>query len=240
MEEVLSPSLEDYLEAIWAIKLAEKVPRVKDIAKYLGVSTPSVVNAIKILSEKELVHQEPYGYIELNQKGIMKAKEIHERHKTLFKFFNEILGVNPEIAEKDACEIEHYIHPETLKRILQFIKFAETCPEGEPLWLSTFHYYVKHGKKPERCDEPKSVAKGDKRMKSLSELKVGEKGKVSRLIAEGSIKRKLLDMGIVPGVEIRIQKVAPLGDPVDVLVKGYHLSLRREEAKSITVEVGDN
>lgn len=238
--DALSPSLEDYLEAIWVLKLAEKVPRVKDIAKFLGVSTPSVVNAIKVLSEKQLVHQEPYGYIELNQKGILKAKEIHEKHKTLFKFFHEILGIDSEVAEKDACEIEHHIHPQTLNRILQFIKFAETCSEGEPLWLSTFHYYVKHGEKPERCDETKALAKGDKRMKPLSDLKVGEKGKVSRLIAEGSIKRKFLDMGIVPGVEIRIQKVAPLGDPVDVLVKGYHLSLRREEAKSITVEVGDH
>jgi Fe2+ transport system protein FeoA len=73
-------------------------------------------------------------------------------------------------------------------------------------------------------------------MKGLSELKVGEKCKVARIIAEARIKRKLLDMGIVPGVEIHIEKVAPLGDPVDVLVKGYHLSLRREEAKAIAVE----
>ena len=57
-----------------------------------------------------------------------------------------------------------------------------------------------------------------------------------RVIAEAGIKRRLLDMGIVPGVEIRVQRVAPLGDPVDVLVKGYHLSLRKEEARAITVE----
>lgn len=76
-------------------------------------------------------------------------------------------------------------------------------------------------------------------MKHLSDLKVGEKCKVSRIIAGAEIKRRLLEMGIVPGVEIHIQKVAPLGDPMDVLVKGYHLSLRREEAKAIVVEVGD-
>lgn len=74
-------------------------------------------------------------------------------------------------------------------------------------------------------------------MKHLSDLKVGEKCKISRIIAGAEIKRRLLDMGIVPGVEIQIQKVAPLGDPVDVLVKGYHLSLRKEEAETIAVEV---
>ena len=73
-------------------------------------------------------------------------------------------------------------------------------------------------------------------MKHLSDLAVGEKGTVSRIIAEAGVKRRLLDMGIVPGVEVTIRKVAPLGDPVDVLVKGYHLSLRREEAETIAVE----
>lgn len=237
--DVLTSSMEDYLEAIWVVGLEKRAPRVKDIAKSLGVKTSSVVNAIKILSEKQLVHQEPYGYIELTQKGILKAKEIYERHKTLYKFFHEILGVDPKVAEKDACEIEHHIHRHTLNRVLKFIKFVETCPEGEPLWLSSFHYYVKHGEKPEHCDESKSMLKGDRRMTHLSDLKAGEKCKVTRVIAGAGIKRRLLDMGIVPGVEIQIKKVAPLGDPVDVLVKGYHLSLRREEAKAIAVKVGN-
>jgi DtxR family Mn-dependent transcriptional regulator len=232
----LTASMEDYLEAILVIGLEKRVPRVKDIAKSLGVKTSSVVNALKILSEKELVHQEPYGYIELTQKGILAAKEIYERHKTLHKFFHEILGVDSGVAEKDACEIEHHIHPKTLNRVLQFIKFVEACPEGEPLWLSSFHYFVKHGKKPEHCDESESVLTGGGRMNRLSDFKVGEKCTVTRVIAEARIKRKLLDMGIVPGVEIQIQKVAPLGDPVDVLIKGYHLSLRKEEAKGIVVE----
>lgn len=231
--------MEDYLETIWIIGLEKKVTRVKDIAHYLGVQTSSVANAIKVLSEKELVHQEPYGYIELTQKGILMAKEIYERHKTLYKFFHEILGVDPKVADKDACEIEHHIHRKTLDRILKFIKFVETCPEGEPLWLSSFHYYVKHGEKSEYCKETESMLQEGEKMKHLSDLKVGKKCKVTRVIAEAVIKRKLLEMGIVPGVEIQIQKVAPLGDPVDVLVKGYHLSLRREEADAIAVEVGN-
>jgi DtxR family Mn-dependent transcriptional regulator len=236
----LTSSMEDYLKAIWIIALENKVTRVKDIAKYLSVKTSSVANAIKVLSENQMVHQEPYGYIELTQKGVLMAKEIYERHKTLYKFFHGILGVDPKVADKDACEIEHHIHRKTLGRMLQFIKFVETCPEGEPLWLSSFHYFVKHGEKPEHCEQSEGILKGGKQMKHLNELRVGEKCRVSRVIAEAGIKRKLLDMGIVPGVEIHIKKVAPLGDPVDVLIKGYHLSLRREEAKAIVVEVENN
>lgn len=69
----------------------------------------------------------------------------------------------------------------------------------------------------------------------LSDLRVGESGKVVKLSGDSVVKRRLLDMGIVPGVEVRVERVAPLGDPIDVVVKGYHLSLRREEAKAVAV-----
>lgn len=73
--------------------------------------------------------------------------------------------------------------------------------------------------------------------KVLSDLKMHEKAKVSQIVGEGQLRRKLLDMGIVSGSEIEIVKLAPLGDPVGVKIKGYHLSLRKEEAKQILVEV---
>lgn len=72
---------------------------------------------------------------------------------------------------------------------------------------------------------------------TLNNLKTGQKGKVIRISGDPAIKRRLLDMGIVPNVEVKVEKLAPLGDPIDILVKGYHLTLRKEEASSITVEV---
>jgi len=72
---------------------------------------------------------------------------------------------------------------------------------------------------------------------TLNNLKIGQKGKVIRISGNPVIKRRLLDMGIVPNVEVKVEKLAPLGDPIDILVKGYHLTLRKEEASSITVEV---
>lgn len=69
-----------------------------------------------------------------------------------------------------------------------------------------------------------------------NDLRPGEKGKVIRIKSKGSLKKRLLDMGIVPGTEIQLEKVAPLGDPIDILIKGYHLSLRKEEAKEILIE----
>jgi len=72
---------------------------------------------------------------------------------------------------------------------------------------------------------------------NLSELYPGEKGRVLKIIGARNINKKIVDMGVVPGVAVEIEKVAPLGDPVDVKVKGYHLSLRKEEAEGILVEL---
>ena len=74
-------------------------------------------------------------------------------------------------------------------------------------------------------------------VKLLSELKRGEKGRIVKISGTGGIHRRLLDMGLVPGSEIEMERVAPLGDPIEVKVKGYNLSLRKEEASSIQVEV---
>ena len=73
-------------------------------------------------------------------------------------------------------------------------------------------------------------------MKTLREAKVGETVKVSRINGEGPVKRHLLDMGITKGCEVYIRKVAPLGDPVEITVRGYELSLRKSEAENVEVE----
>ena len=73
-------------------------------------------------------------------------------------------------------------------------------------------------------------------MKTLKDAKIGDTVKVVKLHGEGPIKRRIMDMGITKGVEIYVRKVAPLGDPVEVTVRGYELSLRKADAEMICVE----
>ena len=73
-------------------------------------------------------------------------------------------------------------------------------------------------------------------MKTLRDVKIGETVKVVKLHGEGPIKRRIMDMGITKGTEIHMRKVAPLGDPVEVTVRGYELSLRKADAEMIEVE----
>ena len=73
-------------------------------------------------------------------------------------------------------------------------------------------------------------------MKTLKEVRIGDTAKVVKLHGEGAVKRRIMDMGITRGVEIYVRKLAPLGDPVEVTVRGYELSLRKADAEMIEVE----
>ncbi len=73
-------------------------------------------------------------------------------------------------------------------------------------------------------------------MKTLKDVKVGDTVKVVRLHGEGAVKRRIMDMGVTKGVEIFVRKVAPLGDPIEVNVRNYELSLRKADAEMIEVE----
>lgn len=73
-------------------------------------------------------------------------------------------------------------------------------------------------------------------MNTLKHVKIGETVKVVKLYGEGAIKRRIMDMGITKGIEIKVQKVAPLGDPIEITVRGYELTLRKADADMIEVE----
>ena len=128
--EMLSPSSEDYLESIFLLDQKKNVVRVKDISAAIGVSMPSVHQALSLLKGKKLVRHESYGYVELTQKGKNEGKRIYNRHKILLKFLTEILGVTRKVARKEACRIEHYISESTKEKLANYIKTVESCPHS--------------------------------------------------------------------------------------------------------------
>jgi len=117
----MTQSLEDYLETIYLLMINKKVARVKDISERLSVSGASVVQALKELKERELLVQEPYGYIELTEKGLAQAKRVFKKHLILKDFLMKILGVSEKTAEEDACKIEHCLSDETFLKMKEFI-----------------------------------------------------------------------------------------------------------------------
>ena len=73
-------------------------------------------------------------------------------------------------------------------------------------------------------------------MKTLKDVKIGESAVIEKLHGEGALKRRIMDMGLTKGTEVYVRKVAPLGDPIELTVRGYELSIRKEDASAIEVE----
>lgn len=122
MSKQITPSLEDYLEAIYNLRCENGRARVTDIAARLSIAKSSVNKAIKALSERGYIDHERYGLIELTESGRQASLAVIEKHSALMAFFTQVLRVAPETAEQEACKIEHVISDSTLKKIIEFTR----------------------------------------------------------------------------------------------------------------------
>ncbi|MBT8764262.1 metal-dependent transcriptional regulator [Desulfohalobiaceae bacterium Ax17] len=134
----LSPSLEDYLEIIFLLESTKSEARPKDIANRLGVQRASVTGALRSLAEKRLINYQPYSSVTLTPEGFRLAARIVHRHKVLTEFLEKFLGLPSDVAEANACRMEHHIDDEALERLIQFIQFVQNCPRTGDDWLKAF------------------------------------------------------------------------------------------------------
>lgn len=247
--DTLTASLEDYLEAIFHIVTDKHAVKPSEIAKRLKVTRASVTGALRSLAEKRLINYTPYDLITLTQAGETAAKDVVRRHEVLQDFFVDVLAVNQKEAGIAACQMEHSIPKAIVDRFIQFVDFVQTCPRGGNKWIRGFSYQCDHDGTQQNCEacvnecleeiKKRKKTGGDKKMESLTlrDLKPGQKCKILKVRGQGEINKRILEMGVTPGSVIELKRIAPLGDPIDVKVKGYHLSLRKDEAAGIDVEV---
>lgn len=119
-----STRMEDYLEVIYELIQQKGYATTVDISDYLNVSSPSVTKMLQRLNEGGHVNYEKYRGITLTDSGTSIAKNIHDRHSILAEFL-VMIGVDQEIANRDAEGIEHHLHPETLKKLEEFVRAAK-------------------------------------------------------------------------------------------------------------------
>ena len=144
---------EDYLEAMYILQKEKGVVRVRDLARMLRVKPPSVVEQLEKLSRYGFVLYEKGEYIRLTEKGEGIAKEILKKHEALRRFLRDILMVPEEIADKDACYMEHGLHEITLSRAVKFLEFVDKHfkLKGRMVFLERLKYYYEHGELPDGC-----------------------------------------------------------------------------------------
>lgn len=119
----LSSGLEDYIETIYAAKIADEDLKGADLARKLNVSRASVSEALGKLVTKGLIQYNSYETISLTQEGVQEAKKVYEKHNILKLFFESVLGIPSLEAGENACKIEHIISENILNEITKFTNF---------------------------------------------------------------------------------------------------------------------
>lgn len=248
MTNVLTASLEDYLEAIFHIIEEKQAVRAKDIARRLKVSNPSVTGALRSLAEKELITYAPYDVISLTPRGKTVAMDVVRRHEVLSDFFVKVFAVEESAADEAACRMEHSIPKEILERFIRFAEFVEVYPRGGAKWIGGFDSYCSLGETQEDCERcllatleevrqrKRQAAREAVPASRLYDLMPGQRGKVLKINSPAEAGGRIARMGVSPGAVVEIERVAPLGGAIDIKVKGYHLSLRKDEAQEVEIE----
>jgi DtxR family Mn-dependent transcriptional regulator len=129
---------QEYVEIIYSLLQDNPVARIKEISQQRGVTPSTVSTAIRNLQKQKLVDHQKFGYVDLTREGQELGKRLARRHELLRFFLENVLGVDSEAAEKDACLIEHIITSETSGKLLRFIEFIESFPRGSPYWLEQY------------------------------------------------------------------------------------------------------
>ena len=227
----LTAVLEDYLEAIFNLCRFNQAARSRDIAESLNVHKSTVTAALKSLGQMKLINYAPYEAVTLTAEGRRLAEDVAIRHSALRDFFVNVLKVDRDTAETAACGMEHAIPREIVEKLAAFAVSMRNCPQLVGQEAAT-------DKK--ECTSCMSKAASQRSAvavahPSLDQVPVGMSAKVVTVNAAAGLKKRLTEMGLTRGSKVTVERVAPMGDPIDVKVRGYHLSLRKEEAASILV-----
>jgi DtxR family transcriptional regulator, Mn-dependent transcriptional regulator len=142
----VSATLEDYLEAISHLIAEKGAARVNDLASALSVHKSTVTAALKRLANKKLVNYSPYELTTLTPQGREVADRITRRHETLLNFLVDLLAIDPETAEANACRIEHAMDREVFQRFQLFASFIRERTGMDETWREKFEAHcAEHG-----------------------------------------------------------------------------------------------
>jgi len=136
---------EEYVETIFFLQNKKGLAKTGKISSEMGIQPSSVTEMLQKLQEEGYIQYEPYKGAILTEAGKELAREVMKKHKIIADFL-EIIGVERELAEADACQIEHHVTVKTLQRLGKFVEFIKDAPL-EPKWIDHFHHYLKTGKR---------------------------------------------------------------------------------------------
>jgi DtxR family transcriptional regulator, Mn-dependent transcriptional regulator len=236
-ESESSKSMQDYLRAIAALSNNGDPVNTTEISRYFNIAPASVSEMLKKMSKKGYLSYSAYHGTMLTLKGQAEAQKITRKHRLLERFLSDVLHIEKAQVHSQACEMEHTLSDEAEESLCRLLKHPDTCSDD--------------GKIIPACDLPfttceecidlhkkglEEVGRRKQDLKSICSLKSGVNAKVSFIRGEHRTLQRLLDMGLTPGTQIKIERVAPLKGPIEVCVRGSKVALGQDIAANVFVE----
>jgi DtxR family Mn-dependent transcriptional regulator len=231
-------SVEDYLKAIYDLSKDGNAVSTTEISRTLKVAPASVTEMLKKLAEKGYISHPLYHGTTLTSTGRRIAEKTVRKHRLLERFLHDVLKIDETKVHEEACEMEHALSDDAEESLCRFLRHPDRCPDDgkiiPPCDLkigSCAECIQLHSKGLEE------VGKHNQNLVSIGNLKKGQCGKIALIRGGHNLLQRLLDMGLTPGTKICAVKVAPLGGPVELSVRGSKLAIGKGVAAKVFVEL---
>ena len=236
----LTPTLEDYLEAILQITSVHQVARSMEIAEKLRVKRSSVTAALRSLADKGLINYQARSFVTLTEPGLKAAKCVDKRHHILHDVFTDILMLPEDDADTAACAMEHGMNAKVCRKMTALLMAFKSNSQDTKKVSDSLESNSQKIDCNKNCNYVPSPAppSHEAQLFDLNSINPGESATIDRIIGSGVLKKRLREMGIIRGQKIVVVRSAPLDDPIQIRVRNFNLSLRREEAATVLVEKG--
>ncbi len=217
---MVSESMEQYLDVIYHLEDRGSPVTTSALAESLGISRGSVSEMLRKLTERSLIHHEPYGNIYLTDEGRQRAQLLSRRQRLWEVFLLEHLGLSWDQVFTEACRLEHATSELVTEKLAEFLGHPEHCPHGYPIPLAD-------GEPTERPALP-----------SLADLAPGQQRRIACITERRpEVLRYLTDLGLVPGATVEVEDKAPFGGPLTVHLGGASKAIALEIALTIMIEL---
>lgn len=230
-----SESVEEYLEAIYSFNEKGELAKNQQLSKKLHISPPSVTQMIQRLAQEGLVEYKPYQGVALTGKGMALAQKVVRKHRLIERFLYDFLKIPRNKIHAEACKLEHGLSDETAAALCKALNNPETCPDDDPIPVCSLDIENCSNCETARLSEGKEFPL----ITQLSNLKPGEEAEVCFFKGGRHACKRIMDMGLTPGIKVKVTAAAPFKGPIEVEVRNTSLALGRGLASQVYVKVGD-
>lgn len=233
----MNTSTEEYLEALYTLTEDGKTVGTSALSRRLNIAPASVTEMLKKLSDEGYVNYSPYQGATLTQKGFGIAEKMARKHRLLERFLHDVLKIGNEKVHTEACAMEHTLSDEAERALCRMLNAPDSCPDDN-MAIPPCNLGFASCRECQRraADDLEKIGKRQQDVTAISNLKEHQGGTIAFIRGDNKVLRRLLDMGLTPGTQVSINRIAPFKGPVEISVRGSHLALGEEVARNVFVD----